>query len=318
MTKIIFMGTPAFSVPILKSLAAHYDCVAVVTQPDRPVGRKRILTPPPVKVAATELGIPVYQPEKLRNSEELQALIHLKADLLITAAYGQILPNELLEAPRYGAINVHASLLPKYRGGAPVHYALLKGEKETGVTIMYMEEALDAGDMIVSKAIPITDADNTGTLFEKLSILGAELLMKILPDFLAGNMKAIPQDPSKVTFARNITREQEKIDWSKPGREIFNQIRGLSPWPVAYTTLEGKTIKLWEAKLEEITDDAHKIGAIPGEAVLVEKNRLGILAGDDTIILPTIIQPAGKPKMTIQSYMAGAKASLKNKARFGE
>ncbi|EKH7721948.1 methionyl-tRNA formyltransferase, partial [Listeria innocua] len=177
MTKIIFMGTPAFSVLVLEQLASAYDVIAVVTQPDRPVGRKRILTPPPVKKAALELGIPVYQPEKLRTSSELEELISLEADLLVTAAYGQILPNNLLESPKHGAINVHASLLPEYRGGAPVHYALLDGKTETGVTIMYMVEKLDAGDMISQRKIPITEEDNTGTMFDKLSKLGAELLM---------------------------------------------------------------------------------------------------------------------------------------------
>ncbi|EFI84651.1 methionyl-tRNA formyltransferase [Listeria grayi] len=314
MTKIIFMGTPEFSVPVLKRLAERYDCIAVVTQPDRPVGRKRVLTPPPVKVAAEEYGIPVYQPEKLRTSEELQTLIDLEADLLVTAAYGQILPKALLDAPKHGAINVHASLLPKYRGGAPVHYAVMNGEKETGVTIMYMEEALDAGDMIASRAIPITDADNTGILFDKLSQLGADLLMETLPDFLAGRTKAIPQDESQVTFARNISREQEKIDWSKSGRTIFNQIRGLSPWPVAYTLLAGKTFKIWEATI----DDNQHVEAEAGTIVIAQKDQLGISAGDGTVIFPTVIQPAGKPKMTIQSYLAGALASLKNEARFGE
>lgn len=195
MTKIIFMGTPEFSVPVLTQLASTYDVVAVVTQPDRPVGRKRVLTPPPVKKAALELAIPVYQPEKLRTSSELEELIALEADLLVTAAYGQILPNSLLESPKHGAINVHASLLPEYRGGAPVHYALLDGKTETGVTIMYMVEKLDAGDMISQRKIPITDEDNTGTMFDKLSKLGAELLMDTLPDFFSWKNNGNPTRP---------------------------------------------------------------------------------------------------------------------------
>ncbi|PZG39534.1 methionyl-tRNA formyltransferase [Listeria ivanovii] len=312
MTKIIFMGTPAFSVPILEQLAEAYDVIAVVTQPDRPVGRKRVLTPPPVKKTALELGIPVFQPEKLRTSSELEELTALQADLLVTAAYGQILPNALLESPRHGSINVHASLLPEYRGGAPVHYALLDGKTETGVTIMYMVEKLDAGDMISQRKIPITDEDNTGTMFDKLSQLGAELLMDTLPDFLAGNITATPQDPDKVTFARNISREQEKIDWARPGREIFNQIRGLSPWPVAYTTLEGKPFKIWEALYETTKAD--------GEAgdILTDKTILKIITGDGTQIVPTVIQPAGKPKMDVHSYMSGAGRNLSKTTRFGE
>ncbi|MBF2451152.1 methionyl-tRNA formyltransferase [Listeria welshimeri] len=312
MTKIIFMGTPAFSVPILEQLARTYDVIAVVTQPDRPVGRKRILTPPPVKKAALELAIPVFQPEKLRTSSELNELIALEADLLVTAAYGQILPNSLLESPKHGAINVHASLLPEYRGGAPVHYALLDGKTETGVTIMYMVEKLDAGDMISQRKIPITEEDNTGTMFDKLSKLGAELLMDTLPDFLAGKITAIAQDPEKVTFARNISREQEKIDWTQPGRTIFNQIRGLSPWPVAYTTLEEKPFKIWEA-----TYDDTKVEGEPG-TILMDKTSLKIIAGDGTLIVPTVIQPAGKPKMDIHSFMSGAGRNLSKSTRFGE
>ncbi|MBC1369911.1 methionyl-tRNA formyltransferase [Listeria welshimeri] len=312
MTKIIFMGTPAFSVPILEQLASTYDVIAVVTQPDRPVGRKRILTPPPVKKAALELAIPVFQPEKLRTSSELNELIALEADLLVTAAYGQILPNSLLESPKHGAINVHASLLPEYRGGAPVHYALLDGKTETGVTIMYMVEKLDAGDMISQRKIPITEAYNTGTMFDKLSKLGAELLMDTLPDFLAGKITAIAQDPEKVTFARNISREQEKIDWTQPGRTIFNQIRGLSPWPVAYTTLEEKPFKIWEA-----TYDDTKVEGEPG-TILMDKTSLKIIAGDGTLIVPTVIQPAGKPKMDIHSFMSGAGRNLSKSTRFGE
>ncbi|MBF2561130.1 methionyl-tRNA formyltransferase [Listeria welshimeri] len=312
MTKIIFMGTPAFSVPILEQLARTYDVIAVVTQPDRPVGRKRILTPPPVKKAALELAIPVFQPEKLRTSSELNELIALEADLLVTAAYGQILPNSLLESPKHGAINVHASLLPEYRGGAPVHYALLDGKTETGVTIMYMVEKLDAGDMISQRKIPITEEDNTGTMFDKLSKLGAELLMDTLPDFLAGKITAIAQDPEKVTFARNISREQEKIDWTQPGRTIFNQIRGLSPWPVAYTTLEEKPFKIWEA-----TYDDTKVEGEPGR-ILMDKTSLKIIAGDGTLIVPTVIQPAGKPKMDIHSFMSGAGRNLSKSTRFGE
>lgn len=183
MKRIIFMGTPDFAVPVLEQLANKYEVVAVVTQPDRPVGRKRVLTPPPVKKKAEELGLPVFQPEKLRQSEALETLIDLQADLLVTAAYGQILPKRLLEAEKYGAINVHASLLPAYRGGAPIHYAVMNGEKETGVTIMYMVEQLDAGDMIAQRKIPITDQDDTGVMFQKLSEVGATLLMETLPAF---------------------------------------------------------------------------------------------------------------------------------------
>ncbi|MBC1935321.1 methionyl-tRNA formyltransferase [Listeria grandensis] len=313
MTKIIFMGTPAFSVPVLKEVAQAYEVIAVVTQPDRAVGRKRVLTPPPVKEAAVTLGIPVYQPEKLRSSTELAELIGLDADLIVTAAYGQILPNELLDAPKHGCINVHASLLPAYRGGAPVHYAILDGKRETGVTIMYMVEKLDAGDMLARRSIPIRDEDNVGTMFEKLSEVGASLLMDTLPDLLAGKITPEPQDVTQVTFAPNIKREQEKIDWTRDGRAIFNQIRGLSPWPVAYTTLAGNPFKIWQARIEE-TDEATEAGRV----VRTTKHDFAIATGDKTVILPEIVQPAGKQKMAVADYMAGAGQHLNSETRFGE
>ncbi|MGJ8730209.1 methionyl-tRNA formyltransferase [Listeria aquatica] len=313
MKRIIFMGTPDFAVPVLEQLANKYEVVAVVTQPDRPVGRKRVLTPPPVKKKAEELGLPVFQPEKLRQSEALETLIDLQADLLVTAAYGQILPKRLLEAEKYGAINVHASLLPAYRGGAPIHYAVMNGEKETGVTIMYMVEQLDAGDMIAQRKIPITDQDDTGVIFQKLSEVGATLLMETLPAFFAGEFTAIPQQESEVSYARNITREQEKIDWRRPARDVFNQIRGLSPFPTAYTTLEGKPFKISKAHLSEQTSKLK-----PGSFLLLTKSAFGIVCGDGGVIAPDVIQPAGKPKMETAAFMQGAGRQMSEETRFGE
>ncbi|MDK8289730.1 MAG: methionyl-tRNA formyltransferase, partial [Staphylococcus lugdunensis] len=201
MSKVIFMGTPDFSTTILEMLIKEHEVIAIVTQPDRPVGRKRVLTPPPVKKVALEHDIAVYQPEKLKGSEELEALLQLDSDLIVTAAFGQLLPEVLLEKPKYGAINVHASLLPKYRGGAPIHQAIIDGETETGITIMYMVKKLDAGNIIAQQAIGITEDDNVGTMHDKLSILGADLLQKTLPDILEGKNQSIPQDDSKATFA---------------------------------------------------------------------------------------------------------------------
>ena len=230
MTSIIFMGTPDFSVPILSMLRDEgYNVIAVVTQPDRPVGRKRVLTPPPVKVEAEKLGISVIQPEKLTGSAELDEIISLNADLIITAAFGQLLPNELLDAPALGCINVHASLLPTYRGGAPIHKAVMDGETETGVTIMYMVEKLDAGDIISQVSVPINETDDTGTLFDALSKAGVELLKNTLPSILNETNERIVQDESLVTFARNISREEERIDWKKGGKQIYDKIRGLHP-----------------------------------------------------------------------------------------
>ncbi len=313
MEKIIFMGTPDFAVPILNSLAKTYEVIAVVTQPDRPLGRKRILTATPVKAAAEQLDIPVYQPEKLRDSSELDELLSLEADLLVTAAYGQILPNQLLTHPKKGAINVHASLLPEYRGGAPIHYAVMDGRSETGVTIMYMVEKLDAGDMIAKRSIPITDLDDTGTMFEKLSKLGAELLMEILPDFLAGKIDAVPQNPENVTFARNVTREQEKIDFSKEAKVVWNHIRGLSPFPVAYTTFDGKPFKIWQAHLADSESDL-----AAGSFVMLGKSTFGIVCGDGKIVVPEVVQPSGKPKMDANAFIQGTLRNISNEVRFGD
>ena len=263
MTKIVFMGTPEFSVPILTMLHEEgHTIVAVVTQPDRPVGRKRVLTPPPVKVEALRLGLPVIQPEKLTGSDELEEIIALEPDLIVTAAFGQILPKELLDAPQLGCINVHASLLPKYRGGAPIHQAIMDGETETGVTIMYMVEKLDAGDIISQVTVPISETDHTGSMFNALSVAGTKLLKETLPSILNGTNERIVQDESLVTFARNISREQERIDWSKGGKAIYDKIRGLHPWPVAYTVFQGENVKIWWG--EKVTSTAN---AEPGTII---------------------------------------------------
>ena len=212
MTKIIFMGTPAFSVPILNGLVEEgYEVLRVVTQPDRPVGRKKVLTPPPVKEAALEHGIKVLQPEKISGSEEMAELMSLEADLIVTAAFGQFLPEALLEAPKLGAINVHASLLPKYRGGAPVHYSIINGDEKTGVTIMRMVKKMDAGDMLAQESLPISKTDDVGSMFDKLSLLGKEMLLTMLPSFLEGNIEEIPQNEAEVTYSPNISREEEQV-----------------------------------------------------------------------------------------------------------
>jgi methionyl-tRNA formyltransferase len=306
MTSIIFMGTPDFSAPILRMLHDEgYAIKAVVTQPDRPVGRKRVLTPPPVKAAALELGLPVIQPEKLRGSEELQQILALQPDLVITAAFGQILPKELLDAPTLGCINVHASLLPKYRGGAPIHQAIIDGEQETGVTIMYMAEKLDAGDIISQKAIPIEEDDHTGRLFEKLSIVGRELLKDTLPSIINGTNCRTVQDEAQVTFASNISREQERIDWTKDAATLYNQVRGLHPWPVAYTTFEDGNFKIWWAT---IGNSKHE--AIPGSVVAIAKDHFEVAAGNGTTLALYDVQPAGKKRMTAEEYLRGTGSKL--------
>lgn len=303
MTKIIFMGTPDFSSPILEALSKQYEVIAVVTQPDKPVGRKRILTPPPVKVTAESLQISVYQPVKLKGSEELNEIISLKPDLIVTAAYGQLLPEELLEAPSLGCINVHASLLPKYRGGAPIHYSILNGEKESGVSIMYMVKKLDAGDVISQRAIPIEQNDTVGTLHDKLSALGVELLMDTLPSIIDGTNPRSKQDESLVTYASNISREDEWVSFNRTTTEVHNHIRGLSPWPVAYAKYDGKVMKLWAAEVGEGKGQ-------PGEVICADKNGITVATSDGAILL-TDIQPAGKKRMDAASYIAGLQHEMK-------
>lgn len=306
MTSVVFMGTPSFSVPILRMIHEEgYDVLAVVTQPDRPVGRKKVLTPPPVKEEALRLGLPVIQPEKLRGSQELEQILSLNPDIVITAAFGQILPKALLDAPRFGCINVHASLLPKYRGGAPIHQAIIDGEEKTGVTIMYMAEKLDAGDIISQAEIAIEDADNTGIMFDKLSIVGRDLLKVTLPLIIEGKNERIPQDEEKVTFAHNISREQEKIQWSNSARTVFNQVRGLTPWPTAYTTFQGENVKIWSVKEgDTLTKDT------PGKVVKINKDSFEVACGDGKTVIVLELQPAGKKRMTAQDYLRGTGSKL--------
>lgn len=301
MARIVFMGTPDFSVSVLSALiGADYEIVGVVTQPDRPVGRKRLLTPTPVKAAALEHGIPVFQPERIK--EDYEQVLAWKPDLIITAAFGQIIPKVLLDAPKHGCINVHASLLPQYRGGAPIHQAIIDGNSETGVTIMYMDVAMDTGDMISNVVVPIDEEDHTGRLFEKLSRAGAKLLIDTLPDLLAGKTQPVKQDESLATFAWNIKREQELIQWAKSAREVYNQVRGLHPWPVAFTALEdGTAVKVWWGKPTEKTYDA-----APGTIVSVDKTGIGVVCGDKRAFLMTDLQLSGKKRMEAAAVLNGS------------
>ncbi|PLR84161.1 methionyl-tRNA formyltransferase [Bacillus canaveralius] len=314
MTKIVFMGTPDFSVPVLRQIIADgYEVIAVVTQPDRPVGRKRVMTPPPVKVEAVKQGIPVYQPEKIRQPEELEKILALKPDLIVTAAFGQILPKRLLEAPRYGCINVHASLLPELRGGAPIHYAIIQGKQKTGITIMYMVEKLDAGDILTQAEVPITEDDTVGTLHDKLSAAGAKLLSETLPKLLDGTLQSIAQNEEEATFAYNIKREQERIDWSKTGEQIYDHIRGLNPWPVAYTTMNGAVLKVWKA--EKINSSAD---AAPGTIIAIDADGFIVATGNQTAIKISELQPAGKNRMTAEQFMRGSGLGLTVGMTLGE
>lgn len=292
------MGTPQFSATVLKGLLDNpaYEILGVVTQPDRAVGRKKDIKVTPVKQLALEHGISIYQPEKLSGSQELIEIMGLGADGIITAAFGQFLPTILLDSVSF-AINVHASLLPKYRGGAPIHYAIMNGDKEAGVTIMEMIKEMDAGDMVAKASTPILETDNVGTLFEKLAIIGRDLLLDSLPAYLSGELKPISQDHSQATFSPNISPEQEKLDWTMSNQEVFNHIRGMNPWPVAHTFLEGQRLKIYEAQLAEGE-------GLPGQVIVKTKKSLVIATGQGALSL-IVVQPAGKPKMSIIDFLNG-------------
>ncbi|RKL68945.1 methionyl-tRNA formyltransferase [Salipaludibacillus neizhouensis] len=302
MVKIVFMGTPDFAVPVLRSLSEKgYNVVLVVTQPDRPKGRKQTLTPPPIKVEGERLHIPIFQPEKIKHEEEWKQVAVVKPDLIVTAAFGQILPQELLDVPRYGCVNVHASLLPKYRGGAPIHQSIIDGEEQTGVTIMYMVKQLDAGAILTQRSIPILEEDTTGTMHDKLSQIGADLLMETLPLIQEEKLNPQEQEEAKVTFAPTIKKEQEVIDWQQSAKQIFNQIRGLNPWPVAFTTVEDRRLKIWEARVK-----AGKTDKQPGSVIGLTENEILVACGEKSILALLKIQPSGKKPLDVATFLRGA------------
>lgn len=304
--RIVFMGTPDFSVPILDALIKNYKVKAVVTQPDKQVGRSGKIAKPPVKRLAEEHNIVVIQSNKIR--EDYNQIIDLDPDLIVTCAYGQILPKELLDYPRLGCINVHASLLPKLRGGAPIHRAVIEGHSKSGVTIMYMAPGMDDGDIISKKEVEITDTDTASTLHDKLSKLGSELLIETLPSIIEGTNERIPQNEREVTFAPIIKPIDEKIDFSKTSREVYNQIRGLNSFPGAYFMLEGKRFKVWES----IIVDEYFPNKLDGEIVKIYKEGIGVKTHNGVIVL-TVIQPEGKSRMNAKDYLNGLKETLVGK-----
>ncbi|UOQ47923.1 methionyl-tRNA formyltransferase [Gracilibacillus caseinilyticus] len=312
MNNIIFMGTPDFAVPVLERILAEgYQVDLVVTQPDRPRGRKRIMTPPPVKAAAEKHQIPVFQPEKIKDN--YQDIEDLKPDLIVTAAFGQLLPKGLLEIPTYGCINVHASLLPSLRGGAPIHYSILEGHQQTGISIMYMAEKLDAGDVISQKALTIAETDDVGSLHDKLATIGADLLADTIPSIFSGEANREEQDESLATFAPNITREQEKIDWNQTQQVVFNKIRGLHPWPVAFTLWQGKIFKVYHA------DKATQFSNQPAGTIIdASEEGITVATGDEKAVRLTTVQPAGKKKMTAAEFLRGVGSNLKVGEKLGE
>ncbi|WP_314425892.1 methionyl-tRNA formyltransferase [Leuconostoc lactis] len=305
---VVFMGTPTFAVPILEALIAdpQYDVQAVVTQPDRPQGRKRVLTPSPVKVAAQAHDLPVLQPKKMNNSDEMAQIVALAPDFIITAAFGQFLPTALLDAAQIAAVNTHASLLPKYRGGAPVHYAIMNGDTETGVSIMYMVKQMDAGDVIDVVKVPITAQDNVGTMFDKLSLAGRDLLLATLPKIAAGEIAPVPQDEAAVSISPNITRAQQNLNFTQEtAQQLDWHIRGLYPTHPAYVQVAGQRVKLIQVTpLPETTDVA------PGHVVARTKKILTIAAADHSVLRIDQLQPAGKSVMSSQAYLNGAGSQL--------
>ncbi|MBL1056582.1 methionyl-tRNA formyltransferase [Ligilactobacillus agilis] len=309
MTSVVFMGTPAFAAPILEGLIQtnDYEVLAVVTQPDRPVGRKRILTPSPVKEVALKHGIEVLQPQKLSGSEEMQRVISLAPDLIVTAAFGQFLPTKLIAAAKVGAVNVHGSLLPKYRGGAPVQYAIMNGDQETGVTIIYMVKKMDAGDMLAQAKLPIGPHDDTGSIFAKMSILGRDTLLATLPKLVAGELVAQKQDESQVVFSPTIKPEEEKLSLTLNAKQIDWKVRALRPAPGAYfENFNGKRTKLWD-----VTPLAETTSLPAGAVVAVTKHELKLAAADGSVYQVNELQPAGKPRMQVTAYLNGVGQGLR-------
>ena len=304
--KIVFMGTPKFAVPVLEMLIEKYGVDLVITQPDKKVGRKKVLTAPPVKVIAEEKGIKVLQPEKISNDENvLSELKELNPDIIITAAYGQLVPETILEIPKYKCINVHGSLLPKLRGGEPIQYSILEDHGKTGITIMYMVKKLDAGDMISKVEVDILDSDNYESLHDKLSIAGRDLLKETLPNIFTGNIAPEKQDDSLATFARNILREDEKIDWNKSARQIFNQIRALDPTPGAFTYLDENVLKIWNSEVVDLEENfsSKKVGTI----IKQDKKHIYLLCGENTVLKVKELQISGKKRMPVVNFLLNKK-----------
>ena len=296
--KVVFMGTPDFSVPALEKIAQHHQVQAVVTQQDRPKGRGHKMQYTPVKEKALELNIPVFQPEKVKNPEFVDILKEMNPDVIVVIAFGQILSKEILDLPKYGCINVHASLLPEYRGAAPIQWAVIDGKKESGVTTMYMAEGLDTGDIIDKKVIELDKKETGGSLFDRLSLIGGDLILETLKHLEDGTAKRIPQDDEKSSYAGKITKELGHIDFTKSAVEIEQLIRGLNPWPSAFTHVDDKTLKIWDA---DVIDEPVK--EEPGTIISTNKT-LKVATGDGYLDIKEL-QLAGKKRMDIVSFLNG-------------
>jgi methionyl-tRNA formyltransferase len=298
--RTIFFGTPAFAVPCLDALGAISEVVGVVCQPDRPQGRGLMLTPPPVKQRALELALPVVQPTKLKTGEFAAWLRAQNVDVALVVAYGRILPSDVLLAPRLGCVNVHASLLPKYRGAAPITWAVVRGERTTGITLMQMDVGMDTGAMLEQSAIPIGDDETAGELSERLSILGASMVKQGLPRFVAGDYLPVQQDHAAATLAPMLKKDDGLVAWQKPAREVHDHVRGMSPWPGAFTTLGGKTIKLHRTHVADVS----RSGEAPGTVLLADKSQVLVSCGDGAVEL-RVVQLEGKKPVSGADWHGG-------------
>ena len=302
--KIVFMGTPDFAEVSLEALInSDNEVVGVFSQPDKKIGRKQILTSPPVKQIALKYNIPVFQPQTLKNVEVDKIIEELKPDLIVVVAYGKILPKSILNSAKYGCINVHASLLPKYRGAAPIQWAVLNGDAETGVTVMQMDEGLDTGDMLLVKKTPIDINETSAELFERLAVIGADALIETVDNIKNNRVEKIPQPKGDFGYASMISRDMSNINWNDSALKIHNQVRGLQTWPCASTLLLGKVVKIHKTELTELkSNDVGKI--------INNKNVLTVCCGDGICLNITEIQPEGKKKMNIKSFLAGNKIPI--------
>ena len=308
--KVVFMGTPEFAVPTLQALIDHHQVAAVVTQPDRQRGRGKKVQFSPVKEKAAEYKIPVLQPEKARDEEFIQELETIAPDVIVVVAYGQILPERILNLPKYGCINVHGSLLPKYRGAAPIQWAVLNGEEKTGITTMYMEKGLDTGDMIDKAEVVLDPKETAGSLHDKLMNLGADLLLETLDKLEKGTIVRTKQDDSQSCYAKMLSKEMGRMDFSRSAKELEQWIRGMNPWPSAYTTMNGKTLKIWDADVVSYEGSEE-----PGTVVKVTKDTIIVAAGEGALALKEI-QLAGKKRMPVQACLLGS--SVETGIRLGD
>jgi len=304
--RMVFLGTPAFAVPALRAVVAAADVLAVVTQPDRPKGRGRHVAAPPVADVARELGIPVLQPTRLKSPETIAELAALAPDVIVTVAYGKIIPRDILALPPLGCINLHPSLLPRYRGASPIPRAIEAGEAVTGVTIMYQSEALDAGDIILQREVPIDPTDTAQTLENRLARIGADALVEALSLIAEGQAPRRPQDDDSATYVGKLTKEDGRIDWTAPAAALANFVRAMDPWPSAYTTHRGRLVKIWSASPEERSG----IGDAPGTIVALRPGEGFAVSTGSGGLLVTGVQPEGRRRMTADEYARGARLEV--------